>query len=252
MSIVLLEKPAPNIGLVRFNRPEVRNALNTEVRKLLHSHFMDLAADPEIRCIVLAGSEKAFAAGADIQEQAKRDVVGAIHAYSSRAIQDCPKPVIAAVNGFALGGGFELALQCDFIIAGSSAKFGLPELRLGLIPGGGGTQRLTRIVGKHNALYTMLTGNFIDAPTALRLGVVSEVIEGNCEARAVELAQQIAQLAPLAAAQIKEVVTLGADAPLETALKLERKGYALMFGTQDMREGVTAFIEKRTANFQGR
>lgn len=252
MSIVLLERPAPNVGLVRFNRPEVRNALNTEVRKLLHGYFMELTADPDVRCIILAGSEKVFAAGADIQEQATRDVVGALTAYTSRAIQDCPKPVIAAINGFALGGGCELALQCDILIAGSTAKFGQPELKLGLIPGGGGTQRLSRIIGKHNALYMMLTGTFIDANAAFRMGLVSEVIEGNCEPRALELAQQIAQLPPLAAQQIKEVIHAGADAPLETALKLERKGYQLMFGTQDMREGVGAFIEKRPAQFQGR
>jgi enoyl-CoA hydratase len=252
MSIVLLEKPAPHVGLVRFNRPEVRNALNTEVRKLIHGYFLELGSDPDIRCVILAGNEKVFAAGADIQEQATRDVVGALNAYMSRALQDCPKPVIAAINGFALGGGCELALQCDILIAGSNAKFGQPELKLGLIPGGGGTQRLTRIIGKHNALYMMLTGNFLDAQTALRMGLVSEVVEGDCEPRALELAKQIAQLPPLAAQQIKEVIHLGADAPLETALKLERKGYQLMFGTQDMREGVSAFIEKRAANFQGR
>ena len=252
MSIVLLERPAPDVALVRFNRPDVRNALNTEVRKLLHTHFTQLAADPEVRCIILTGSEKVFAAGADIQEQAKRDVVGALSAYTSRAIQDCPKPVIAAVNGFALGGGCELALQCDFIIAGSNAKFGQPEIKLGLIPGGGGTQRLTRIVGKHNALYMMLTAAFIDAPAALRMGLVSEVVDGNCEPRALELAKQIAQLAPIAAQQIKQVVTAGLDSSLETGLALERKGYQLMFGTQDLREGIAAFIEKRTAKFQGR
>jgi enoyl-CoA hydratase len=252
MSVVLYEKPAPHVALVRFNRPEARNALNTEVRRLLDQYFREIAADPEIRVVVLTGNEAAFAAGADIQEQAERDVVGAITAYTTRAIADCPKPVIAAVNGFALGGGCEFAMQCDFIIANEKAKFGQPELRLGLIPGAGGTQRLPRIVGKHHALYLLLTANFLSAADAYRLGLVSEVVEGNCEARAIELASQIAKLAPLAAQQIKEVVNAGLDASLDAALRMERKSYQLMFGTGDMREGVKAFIEKRAANFAGK
>ncbi len=139
MTVVLLEKHSPHVAIVRFNRPDVRNALNTEVRQVLHGHFAALANDPEVRCVVLTGNEQAFAAGADIQEQAGRDVVGAIEAYTTRAIMDFPKPVIAAVNGFALGGGCEFAMQCDIIIANDKAKFGQPEIKLGLIPGAGGT-----------------------------------------------------------------------------------------------------------------
>lgn len=252
MSVILVERPAPHVALVRFNRPAVRNALNTEVRRQLHSRFAELSDDPDVRCIVLTGDDQAFAAGADIQEQAGRDVVGAIEAYTTRAIMDCPKPVIAAVNGFALGGGCEFAMQCDIIIANEKAKFGQPEIKLGLIPGAGGTQRLPRVVGKYNALYLLLTGSFINAADALRMGLVSEVVPGNCEARALEIASQIAMLAPLAAQQIKEVVNAGLETSLDAGLRLERRGYQLMFGTADMREGVTAFVEKRAAAFVGK
>ncbi|TXH80029.1 MAG: enoyl-CoA hydratase [Rhizobium sp.] len=252
MSVVFVERPSPHVAVVRFNRPDVRNALNTEVRRLLHGHFAQLADDPEVRCVVLTGNEQAFAAGADIQEQAGRDVVGAIEAYTTRAVMDFPKPVIAAVNGFALGGGCEFAMQCDIIIANDKAKFGQPEIKLGLIPGAGGTQRLPRTVGKYNAMYLLLTGAFINANDAHRMGLVSEVVPGNCEPRALEIAAQIATLAPLAAQQIKEVVNAGLDTSLDVGLKLERRGYQLMFGTADMREGVKAFTEKRTAAFAGK
>jgi len=251
MPPILLERPDARIALVRFNRPDVRNALNTEVRQLLDKHFSELSKDPEVRVIVLAGSDKVFAAGADIQEQAARDVVGAISAYTTRAISDCPKPVIAAVNGFALGGGCEFAMQCDIIIANDKAKFSQPEIKLGLIPGAGGTQRLPRVIGKHNALYMLLTGAFIGAVDAHRMGLVSEVVAGDCEPRVLEIAREIATLAPLAAQQIKEVVNAGLEGPLESGLSLERRGYQLMFGTSDMREGVAAFIEKRTPTFAG-
>jgi enoyl-CoA hydratase/carnithine racemase len=252
MSVVLVERPSPHIAIVRFNRPDVRNALNTEVRRLLHMHFAKLTEDEEVRCVVLTGNEQAFAAGADIQEQAGRDVVGAIEAYTTRAVMDFPKPVIAAVNGFALGGGCEFAMQCDIIIANDKAKFGQPEIKLGLIPGAGGTQRLPRTVGKYNAMYLLLTGAFISANDAHRMGLVSEVVSGNCEPRALEIAAQIATLAPLAAQQIKEVVNAGLDTSLDAGLKLERRGYQLMFGTADMREGVKAFSEKRAAVFAGK
>jgi enoyl-CoA hydratase/carnithine racemase len=252
MSVVLVERPVPHVAVVRFNRPDVRNALNTEVRRVLHDHFAMLADDPDIRCVVLTGNEQAFAAGADIQEQAGRDVVGAIGAYTTRAVMDFPKPVIAAVNGFALGGGCEFAMQCDIIIANDKAKFGQPEIKLGLIPGAGGTQRLPRAVGKYNAMYLLLTGAFINANDALRMGLVSEIVPGNCESRAIEIATQISTLAPLAAQQIKEVVNAGLDGPLDAGLRLERRGYQLMFGTADMREGVKAFSEKRAPSFSGK
>jgi len=251
MSVVLLERPAAAIAVVRFNRPEVRNALNTEVRTLLHEHFTALAADDEVRVVVLTGNERAFAAGADIAEQADRDVVGAIKAYTTDAIAAFPKPVIAAVNGYALGGGCEFALQCDFIIASDRAKFGQPEVNLGLIPGAGGTQRLPRVVGRLNASYLLFTGSIIAAADAHRMGLVAEVVEGDALPRALELAAVIAAKAPLAVRQVKEVMRNGLDAPLEAGLRLERRGYQLMFGTSDFREGVKAFADKRDPLFTG-
>jgi enoyl-CoA hydratase len=251
MTVVLLERPSPQVAVVRFNRPEVRNALNTEVRRLLDGHFAELAADDAVRAVVLTGSEKVFAAGADIAEQADRDVVGAIKAYTTTAIADFPKPVIAAVNGYALGGGCEFALQCDFVIASDRAKFGQPEINLGLIPGAGGSQRLPRVVGRPNASYMLLTGTIINAEQALRMGLVAEVVAGDALPRALELAQLIATKAPLAARQIKSVVRNGLDAPLDAGLRLERQGYQLMFGTADLREGIKAFIDKREPQFHG-
>jgi len=251
MAVVLLESRGPHVAVVRFNRPEVRNALNGEVRMLLDEIFTALAADDAVRAVVLTGSEKVFAAGADIQEQADRDVVGAIKAYTTTAIADFPKPVIAAVNGWALGGGCEFALQCDFIIASDRARFGQPEINLGLIPGAGGSQRLPRVVGRLNASYMLLTGSFINAEQALRMGLVAEVVDGDALPRALELAELVAAKAPLAARQIKSVIRHGLDAPLEAGLRLERQGYQLMFGTADLREGMKAFVDKREPRFEG-
>jgi enoyl-CoA hydratase len=252
MSTVLLERHSSTVAVVRFNRPEVRNALNTQVRRELDEHFTALAADDEIRVVVLTGNEKAFAAGADIAEQAGRDVVGALNAFTTKAIAEFPKPVIAAVNGFALGGGCEFALQCDFIIASDGAKFAQPEVNLGLIPGAGGTQRLPRVIGRLNASYMLMTGLLIDAARAHAMGLVSEVVQGDALPRALELAELVASKAPLAMRQLKDVVNHGLDASLEGGLRMERRGYQLMFGTEDFREGVTAFMDKRPAQFSGR
>ena len=252
MSAVLLERPAQHVALVRINRPQARNALNAEVRQGINTVFPQLDADSEVRCIVLAGSDTVFAAGADLKERAAMDVVDAVKFIPSQGIRNCRKPVIAAVNGYALGGGCEYAMQCDIILANDKAKFGQPEIKVGLVPGAGGTQRLPRAIGKFNAMWMLLTGNFVSAADALRMGLVCEVIEGNCEPRAIELAKQIAELPPLAAMQIKEVVQAGADMSLDSALKLETKSIQLLHGTRDMREGVNAFIEKRKPNFEGR
>lgn len=252
MPAVLIERPAPHLALVRIHRPEAMNALNEEVRDGINSAFPELSADPEVRCIVLAGSEKAFAAGADIKERATMDVVTAIRMSTTRGIAQCPKPVIAAVNGYALGGGCEYAMQCDIIIASDKAKFGQPEIKLGLVPGAGGTQRLPRAVGKYNALWMLLSGNIVSAQEAQRMGLVCEVIEGNCEPRAIELGSQIAALPPITAMQIKEAVLAGADMSLDAALRIEAKAHQLMYATQDMREGVAAFVEKRRPSFEGR
>ncbi len=255
-SVVLLERPADGVALIRINRPEARNALNMEVRRLIAQHMTELGDDQATRCIVLTGNEKSFAAGADIKEMAGAGTVDMMLRNTLklwRTISGCPKPVIAAVNGFALGGGCELAMTCDIIIAGESARFGQPEVKIGIIPGGGGTQRLTRAVGKYKAMKICLTGDLFTAKEASEMGLVSEVVpDAEVEKRAIGMAQQIGELAPLAVQQIKEVVLAGQDASLETALRLETKAILLLFSTQDQKDGMAAFIEKRKAKFQGK
>ncbi|RRX02543.1 enoyl-CoA hydratase [Pseudomonas aeruginosa] len=254
--VVLLEFPAADIALLRLNRPQARNALNDEVRQRLASHFQTLGADPAIRVIVLTGDSRCFAAGADLRDLSTSTAIGLYGRPGERyweAIARCPKPVIAAVNGFALGGGCELAMHCDLIVAGESAQFAQPEIKVGVMPGAGGTQRLVRAVGKFQALRMLFTGCLVKAPQALAMGLVSEVVaDESTLARALELAMEIARLPPLALAQIKEVVLAGADLPLDSALALERKAFQLLFDSQDQKEGMQAFLEKRPPNYQGK
>jgi enoyl-CoA hydratase len=252
MAVVELTRPSEHVALVRINRPDARNALNKDVRTLINRYFSELSDDTETRAIVLAGSDKFFIAGGDIREMNSRPTVAhAILADRTTNLMTCKKPVIAAVNGYALGGGCEYAMQCDIVIASDGATFGQPEVKLGLVPGAGGTQRLPRVAGKHNAMYMLLTGRFVTAADALRMGLVSEVVPGNCDARALEIAEEIAKLPPLTVMQIKDAVLTGADVPLSSALQIERKAHELMYGTQDMREGTNAFTEKRKPNFKG-
>src|SRR3546814_509618 len=192
MSVVLLERPAEGVALVRINRPEARNALNMDVRRGIAEYFTALSAEEDVRCIVLTGNKEAFAAGADIKQMADVGAVDmmlrATHRYW-KAVADCPKPIIASVNGFALGGGCELAMNADIIVAGEGAQFGQPEVRIGIIPGAGGTQRLTRIVGKFQAMKICLTGEFVSARDALAMGLVSEVVPDDAvERRSIEMA----------------------------------------------------------------
>lgn len=254
--VVLVEHPASGIALVRINRPDARNALNIEVRKLLARHLTELGDDEVTRCIVLTGNEKSFAAGADIKEMAGAGTIEMLQRGTHklwRAIAACPKPVIAAVNGFALGGGCELAMTCDIIIAGESAKFGQPEVKIGIIPGGGGTQRFTRAVGKYKAMRYVLTGDLFSAREAFDMGLVSEIApDAEVEKRALQMAQQIADLSPLAIQQAKESVLRGLDAALDTGLALETKAIQILFSSQDQKEGMAAFIEKRKPRFQGK
>jgi enoyl-CoA hydratase len=252
MAVVELTRPSKHVALVRVNRPDARNALNKDVRALINKYFTDLSEDTETRAIVLAGGEKFFIAGGDIKEMNSRPTVShAILADRTTNLMTCKKPVIAAVNGYALGGGCEYAMQCDIVIASEGATFGQPEVKLGLVPGAGGTQRLPRVVGKHNAMYMLLTGRFVTAHDALRMGLISEIVTGNCDARALEIAEEIAGLPPLTVMQIKDAVLSGADVPLSSALQIERKAHELMYGTQDMREGTNAFAEKRKPEFKG-
>jgi enoyl-CoA hydratase/carnithine racemase len=254
--VVITERPAGGVGLIRINRPEARNALNLEVRKLIGRHLTEMTDDDTVRCIVLTGNDKAFAAGADIKEMANAGTIEMLLRGTQqmwRTIYACPKPVIAAVSGFALGGGCELAMTCDIIIAGESAKFGQPEVKIGIIPGGGGTQRFPRTVGKYKAMRYVLTGDLFGAKEANEMGLVSEVVpDAEVEKRAVAMAAQIAELAPLAIQQAKESVIRGMDASLETGLTLETRTLQMLFASKDQKEGMAAFIEKRKPKFEGR
>ncbi len=255
MSEVLLERPAEGVAVVRLNRPEVRNALNLNVRELLANHFRILGDDEATRCIILTGGEKVFAAGADIRDMAGRTAVEIMLRRSEllwEPIASCPKPVVAAVNGYALGGGCELAMHADIIIAGEGASFGQPEVRIGIMPGAGGTQRLTRAAGKFRAMKMLLTGEPVKASDALAMGLVSDVVpDGEVFDAALRVAKTIAALPPLAVLQIKEAVLAGQDASLATAIMLERKAFQLLFSTSDQKEGMRAFLEKRKPEFRG-
>jgi enoyl-CoA hydratase/carnithine racemase len=239
-----------------MNRPEAMNALNNAAREELATHFEALNADGSVRVIVITGNEKAFVAGADLKEFA--DLGTADWAFTDarrmwRIISACPKPMIAAVNGFALGGGCELALHCDIIIAGENAKMGLPEIQVGVLPGGGGTQRLTRAVGKYKALKMMLTAEWVSGQEASDMGLASEAVpDEEVLDRAMAIAHKVAKMPPLGAKYIKEVTLAGMDASLETGLMLERKAFEILFSTGDQKEGAAAFIEKRKPEFKGK
>jgi enoyl-CoA hydratase len=253
---VTLERVGDGVALLRIDRPEARNALNGAVREALARHFRDLATDEEVRCVIITGSDTVFAAGADLKAMA---AVGAAEMMQLGThltwapVKDFPKPLIAAVTGWALGGGCELAMHADLIIAGEGARFGQPEIKVGIIPGAGGTQRLVRAVGKFKAMKMLLTGEPVTAREAEAMGLVSEVVpDAEVLERAITLARTIAALPPIAARKIKEVVSQGADLPLEAALALERQAFQLMFDTHDQKEGMAAFLEKRAPHFQGR
>jgi enoyl-CoA hydratase/carnithine racemase len=253
---VLLERPSDGVAVLRLHRPDARNALSMDVRRLLARLVTELGADAETRCIVLAGSPKVFAAGADIKDMAQISPIDMMARRTFNlwnALAVCPKPMIAAVTGYALGGGSELAMLCDIIIAGESAKFGQPEVKIGIIPGGGATQRLTRAVGKYKAMKILLTGEMYSAKEAFDMGLASEVVpDAEVESRALAMAKLIAELPPLAVQQIKEVVLAGMDTSLEAGIRMETKGIQLMFASQDQKEGMAAFIEKRKPKFEGK
>ena len=253
---LLIERPSNDIVVFRLNRPQVRNALNLEVRVRLADEVTRFGADADIRCLIITGSDAAFAAGADISEMAEAGPVEVMARNVQkywRAITDCPKPLIAAVEGFALGGGLELALCADIIVAGEGARLGLPEVKVGILPGGGGTQKLARLVGRHRAMLLLMTGKMFTAAEALSMGVISEMAPtGQALTRALEIAHEIAAMPPISVMQIKEIVNAGLNAPLDTALMLERKAFQLQFATSDQKEGMRAFMEKRKPKFEGK
>jgi len=247
------------VATVTLDRPEVLHALDAVMFDELERAFAELAADANVRVILITGSgERAFAAGADIRALSETDSSSG-RATSERGqqvflqIERCGKPVIACVNGVALGGGCELALACTFRIASDRAKLGLPELKLGLIPGYGGTQRLPRLIGKSAGLRLMLTGAAVDATEALRLGLVDEVVPaGELMNRARAIAESIAAMAPLAISAVIQAVARGEGLPMEDAMQVEAESFGRLCGTADKREGLTAFLEKRTAKWSGK
>lgn len=255
MTNVLLEQPATGVYLLRLNRPEARNALSPELRAELREHFLSLSANAACHAIVMTGDLKAFAAGADIRSMvhaSPADMMARGDEANWAAIRACPKPLIAAVNGYALGGGCELAMHADIIIAGVGTRFGQPEVKLGIMPGAGGIQRLMRAIGKHRAMLVLLTGAFISAEEALAAGLVSKVVsDEEVVDHAVDIATQIAAMPPLAVSEIKRTALAGMDAPLDTALMLERRAAYLLFGTRDKEEAMQAFLDKRNPRFSG-
>jgi enoyl-CoA hydratase len=241
------------VGLVTLNRPKALNALNSELMGELNAALARFDADPAIGCVVITGSERAFAAGADIKEMqalAFPDTYLDDFITSWDRVADRRKPVIAAVAGFALGGGCELAMMCDFIIAGDTAKFGQPEIKLGVIPGAGGTQRLTRLIGRAKAMDLCLTGRMMDAAEAERAGLVARIVPAaELLDEALKTAEQIAGMGRASTLAAKESVNRATETTLAEGLRFERRLFHALFGTDDQKEGMAAFIEKRPAAF---
>lgn len=255
-NFVEIDDSIENIAIIKINRPESKNALNTQVRQQLAHAFTELSFNENIHAIVLTGGEDVFAAGADLKEMATATAPEMMLRHTERywnAIAQCPKPIIAAVNGYVLGGGCELAMHSDIIIAGKGAIFGQPEIKVGLMPGAGGTQRLFRAVGKFHAMRMIMTGVMVPAEEAYLIGLVSQVTEDDQTIpTAIKMAQSLAKMPPIALQQIKEVALMSEDVPLNAGLTLERKSFQLLFSTEDKNEGIQAFIEKRKPSYQGK
>ena len=247
-------KTEGRVGVITLNRPEALNALCDELTTELAAALAACEADDGIGCVVLTGSKKAFAAGADIKELQSRDMVGLYNkdpfAETWEAVARFRKPIIAGVSGYALGGGCEIAMMCDFIIASESAKFGQPEINLGVMPGAGGTQRLPRAIGKAKAMDMCLTGRMMDAEEAERAGLVSRIVPvDNLVDEALETAEKIAKLSLPSVMMAKECVDRAFESSLNEGLLFERRAFHALFATDDQKEGMAAFAEKRSANF---
>ena len=245
------------VELIRFNRPHALNAFNDQLMNELTAALDAAEADDGVNCIVLTGSDRAFAAGADIKEMQHKSYVGAYRedfiTRNWERVTRCRKPVIAAVAGFALGGGCEVAMMCDFIIAADNAKFGQPEITLGVSPGAGGTQRLTRFVGKSKAMDMILTGRMMDAAEAERSGLVTRVVPvADLIEEALASARKIAALSPVSVMLTKEMVNAAYETGLQQGVMLERRMFHSMFALEDQKEGMAAFVEKRKPAFKGR
>jgi enoyl-CoA hydratase len=243
-------------ALVRLNRPEALNALNARLISELDAALQAFDRDPDIGCVVLTGSEKAFAAGADIKEMRDKDFAEALLSdFIGRwdAVARARKPIIAAVAGFALGGGCELAMMCDFILAADTAQFGQPEIKLGVIPGAGGTQRLTRAIGKSKAMELCLTGRMMGAEEAERAGLVARVVPAaDLLAEAIKTAHTIAAMSLPAVLTAKDAINAAFETTLTEGVRFERRAFYALFSTQDQKEGMGAFVEKRRPEFKHR
>lgn len=257
-SPVLLEKRGDGIAVLTLNRPEKLNALNVEVRGLLKERFAELAVDDEVRVVVIHGAgQKAFVAGADISEFASRTPEEQRAVYSGpriyEVVGDFPKPVIAAIHGFCIGGGSELALACDVRVADRTARLSQAEIRIGLIPGGGGTQRLAHLVGRGHAMLIACTGDFVEAEEAHRIGWIEVLVdEGQHLEKALELAGRMARWSPVSLRLAKEAVNAAFEMPLRAGMEYEKERFLEAFASEDGREGVRAFMEKRKPDFKGR
>lgn len=244
-----------HIGLIQLNRPKVLNAVSTDLMKELVEALFILEDDKDIRVIILTGNDRAFAAGADIGQMSENSPIDQINDNRLRLWKQMAlisKPMIAAVNGFALGSGCELAMACDFIIAGDTARFGQPEIKIGTIPGAGGTQRLTRTIGKSKAMLAVLTGEMMDAYEAERSGIVAKVVPAETLMQETfETAKIIANRAPVAVRLAKEAVNMAFESSLKEGLEFERRNFYLTFSSQDQKEGMKAFMEKREPKYQG-
>jgi enoyl-CoA hydratase len=253
-SELILERPVDHVLLVRLNRPQRLNALSKPLLGELGRLLIEAEKDDGVRTVVLTGDERAFSAGADLKEMETSDLpsfaeVGRLTAW--KTIERFAKPLVAAVNGYAYGGGLELALLCDIVIAGEGARFATPEIKVGMFPGDGGTQRLPRAIGKARAMQMILTGEPVDAATALAWGLVSEVLSSaETVSRAVSIAALVARHSPLSVRMAKEEVKMSFEKPLDESLSLERK--MLLFQSDDRREGVRAFVEKRPPRWTGK
>jgi enoyl-CoA hydratase/carnithine racemase len=245
-----------HVALLRLNRPEVRNALSPKVMDRLASELERMDPDPEVRCVVIAGSDEVFAAGADIKAMSERSFAEALYHPAAefwKRLAKVKTPMVAAVSGYALGGGCELALACDMIVASDTARFGQPEITLGIIPGGGGTQRLARVLGKQRAMEFVLTGRLFDADMALEMGLVNKVVKKRqWLQQAMALANTVAERPPIAARLAKQAVLAAEETALSAGLEAERRLYEIAMATEDRVEGMQAFLEKREPKFEGK
>ncbi len=254
--ILVENQYAPQIALVRLNRPKELNALNLQLMLELKKALQDLDEDEEVRCIIITGNQQAFAAGADIKQMENKTAIDLLKIDQFETwdqIRKTKKPIIAAVSGFALGGGCELAMTCDMIVASETAKFGQPEIKIGIMPGAGGTQRLTRAVGKALAMEMVLTGKFISAEEALKAGLINKVVPEELYLNeAVKLATEVCAMSPIATRLAKESVNKAFETGLQEGLFFERKNFYMSFTSEDQKEGMSAFVEKRKPDFKGK